>query len=84
MTQSEEFQSKGRRSPARQWLGIEFSAYVLGFLVLVTAAWKNDLVSTTALLMSWAIAGCALSLAVRGIYRDLHRPSLQNQPDRSA
>ena len=83
MAQIEKFRLKSRRNPVRQWLGIEFSAYVLVCLVLVTTAWKNNFVSTAAILLTWVIAGGALTLAVRGIYRERHQRSLQNQSDRS-
>ena len=73
MTQNKELPLQTRRSPMRQWLGIESSAYVLVCLAVVTTAWMNHLVSTAAVLVTWAIAGGALTVAFRAIYRKRHR-----------
>jgi hypothetical protein len=75
VAQNEELQLKTRRHLMRQWLGIESCAYVLLCLVLVTTAWTNHFVSTATVLVTWAIAGCALILAFRAIYRGRHQPS---------
>jgi len=60
---------KSRRSPMRRWFSIEVAAYILVFLALVTAGWANNQVSGIVALGVWALAGCALALAARGIYR---------------
>lgn len=73
MVQIEETLTRNRRDPMRQWLGIEITAYVLVCVSLVTVAWANNHVSGLAELGAVAIAACALSAALWGIYRRRHR-----------
>jgi len=73
MTQIEGIQAKSRRNPTRQWLSIEVAAYVLMCLSLVTVAWADDHVSGPVVIAAWVIAGCLLTLGLRGIYRRRHR-----------
>jgi hypothetical protein len=65
----EKSQAMSPRNPARQWLGIELSAYVLLGAALMTVAWTNNHVSGVAVLAAWVLGGVTLTLALRGIYR---------------
>lgn len=71
MTKS--IEATSRRNPARQWLGIEVSAYVVLCVTLVTVAWANNRVSAVAAIGVWVVAACILTLALREIYPRRHR-----------
>ena len=73
MVQIEKTQTRNRRDPMRQWLGIEIAAYVLVCVSLVTVAWVNNHVSGLSELGAVVIAACVFSAAWRGIYRRRHR-----------
>jgi hypothetical protein len=74
-------QTKSRRNPMRQWLGIELAAYVLLSVSLMTAAWTNHLLSGAVVLLAWGFAGSVLVLTLGGIYlkrrQQLHQSSGQ-------
>jgi hypothetical protein len=61
-------QTKSRRNPMRQWLGIELSAYILLCVSLMTVAWTNHLHSGAVVLPAWGFGGSILALTLRRIY----------------
>jgi energy-converting hydrogenase Eha subunit E len=69
MNRSETVPVVARRKPMRQWLGIEISTYGLGFVFLVTTAWKRGNASDAVTFIVWALAVTFLALIAIGIYR---------------
>ena len=85
MAQNKIVSTKTPRYPTRQWLTIEVSAYILVCLALVTLAWTNGHLSVATVVVAWVLAGCVLTLTLRGIYR-VPREQLKNaiRPDPDA
>ena len=73
MPRNDRSQALSQRNPGRQWLGIEICAYVLLCVSLITVAWTQHQVSGVVALAAWVLAGFALTLAARRIYRTRQR-----------
>jgi hypothetical protein len=69
MNRNEISSAASRRNPMRRWLGIEFSAYVVGCVLLVTTAWENGTASNAAAFVAWAVAAGFVALIAEGLYR---------------
>jgi hypothetical protein len=67
----------------RQWLGIEFSAYALGFVMLITIAWKHGNASDAVAFVVWAMAAAFLTRVVAGICRRVIRTRELDRRNRS-